>query len=135
MTSSGLAIKILCPAIPLALASCSKPSTKADLAAIMKTHDPATATLEALDVHQRKTTLSDQTELGILTLGDGSHAKYWFRSHHLTKGSGGTWFLLDSGERIYMTGYFCCEVDIPATDLASPTSLKAFIAKNDGRQP
>ncbi len=101
----------------------------------MRTHDPATATLEDIGGGQRKTTLAGSTEIGILTLGDGSQAKYWFRSHHMTKDPGGTWFLLDNGERIFMGGYFCCEVEILAPDLASPTSLKAFIKKKDGVQP
>lgn len=135
MKTTGIAIKVLCLAIPLALSSCSRSSTRAGLAAVMKANDPATVTLDAIDAHQRRTTLADQTEIGILTLGDGSQAKYWFRSHHNTKDMGGTWFLLDSGERLFMAGYFCCEVEIPGPSLANPASLKDFIAKNDGREP
>ena len=138
MNPAGIALKLSLLAIPAALSSCSKSSTKSDLARVMHAQDPASASASldgGIGSRQRRAILPDQTEIGLLTLGDGSQVKYWFRSHHLTQDAGGTWFLLSSGERLFMEGKFCCEVDIPAPSLASPASLKDFIAKNDGVRP
>ena len=66
---------------------------------------------------------------------NGSKAKYWFRSHHMAKDKGGTWFLLDGGDPVFMEGYFCCGVEIPDPSLTSSAALKDFIAKNDGVHP
>jgi hypothetical protein len=68
-------------------------------------------------------------------LKDGSSAKYWFRSHHLSDDLGGTIFTMSDVSQRFMSGYFCCEVQLPDTQLASLDELRAFIREVDGERP
>lgn len=83
----------------------------------------------------RRTFLADGTEAGIIQMRDGATAKYWFRSHHNSEDRGGAWFSMSDGTQLFMSGYFCCEVQLPETQLASLEALRAFIRQNDGVDP
>lgn len=123
---------------PLLTAGLVSPdTTKAPLKRISKRVDPATLRLEPGHVpFISHTILDDGTEVGIITMKNGSTAKYWFRSHHLDSGSiGGTWFAFDDGTRLYMSGYFCCNVDLPGGQPSEPDDLKRFIWKHHGTSP
>jgi hypothetical protein len=89
----------------------------------------------AYNDYARRTILPDGTETGVIQLKDGSTAKYWFRSHHQSEDLGGTIFAMSDGSERFMSGYFCCEVQLPRTQLASLDELRAFIAKADGVRP
>lgn len=98
--------------------------------------DPASLVLErAYNDYVRRAHLSDGTEVGIISCRDGSSARFWFRSHHLTRDDGGTWFRFSDGTEIFMSGYFCCEVQLPERPLDSLNDLRAFIQQHDGISP
>jgi hypothetical protein len=103
---------------------------------VHRSTDPATLSLEpAYNHYAHRTFLPDGTEVGVVQLKDGSIAKYWFRSHHLSQDKGGTIFALSDDSRRFMSGYFCCEVQLPEEQLASLADLRAFISAADGQRP
>jgi hypothetical protein len=89
----------------------------------------------AYNDYARRTILPDGTETGVIQFKDGSSAKFWFRSHHLSKDLGGTIFAMSDGSEKFMSGYFCCEVQLPNAQLASLDELRAFIRSADGVRP
>lgn len=98
--------------------------------------DPASLALgPGYNDYVRRAFLPDLTEAGIITCRDGSSSRYWFRSHHLTHDDGGTLFRFSDGRRIFMSGWFCCEVQLPEQQLASLAELEAFIRRYDGISP
>jgi len=111
-------------------------ATRRDLLRISAASDPISLTLEpGFNPCFRSTTLADNTEVGIIKCRDGSSARFWFRSHHLTGDKGGTLFRLSDGEELFMSGYFCCEVQLPEQAFASLDGLRAFVRKYDGTSP
>lgn len=119
----------------LTLASCEK-SSRSYLERARKQNDPATMKLgPAYNNYVRRAFLTDGTETGIIQLKDGSSARYWFSSHHKSKDLGGTIFAMSDGSEKFMSGYFCCEVQLPETQLASLNELRAFIRRGDGERP
>jgi hypothetical protein len=98
--------------------------------------DPASLSLErSYSEYVRSTILADGTQAGIITCRDGSSSRFWFRSHHLTHDNGGTLFRFSDGAKVFMSGYFCCEVEFPEQQLASLVELRAFIREHDGVSP
>ena len=117
------------------LAGCSR-SLHHELERISASSDPASLSLEpGYNDYVRRKFLPDRTETGVITCRDGSSSCYWFRSHHLTDDDGGTLFRLSDGTELFMTGCFCCEVQLPEQQLASLSDLRAFIRENDGVSP
>lgn len=111
-------------------------STRETLRASADKHDPTKAELEpAYNSYVRRSFLPDNTEYGIINIKDGSSAKYWFKSHHLTDDMGGTWFDMSDGTTTYAQGCFCCEVQLPEAQLSDLVALKKFIEKCDGTRP
>jgi hypothetical protein len=110
--------------------------TRSDLERISAASDPASLTLApAFNDYVRRVILADGTETGIISCRDASSSRYWFRSHHLTHDDGGTLFRFSDGTAIFMSGYFCCEVQLPEEQLASLAQLQAFIREHDGINP
>jgi hypothetical protein len=89
----------------------------------------------AYNDYVRHAFLPDGTELGVIQLKGGDSAKYWFRSHHLSQDLGGTIFAMSDGSERFMSGYFCCEVQLPEKQLASLAELHAFIDRANGQRP
>lgn len=117
------------------LAGCSS-GTRRELARISASSDPAELTLErGFNEYVCRTTLKDGTEAGIVMCRDGSSSRYWFRSHHLTNDDGGALFHLSDGTQIFMSGGFCCEVQLPDQQFASLSDLREFIRQRDGVKP
>lgn len=119
-----------------ALASCEKSASRSYLEGVRKQNDPATMKLEpAYNDYARCAILPDGTETGVVQLKDGSSAKYWFRSHHHSNDLGGTIFAMSDGSERFMSGYFCCEVQLPDKQFASLDELRPFIGQADGQRP
>ena len=98
--------------------------------------DPVSLSLErAYNDYVRRSILADGTEAGIISCRDGSSSRYWFRSHHLTHDDGGTLFRFSDGSQVFMSGYFCCEVQFPEQQFASLAELRAFIREHGGVSP
>lgn len=126
---------VLSLAICAVLTACS-PSLESKLRAVSATNDPNSLVLEVgYNSYVRRAFLPDHTEIGLVSMKDGSWAKYWFRSHHHTGDSGGTLFRLSDGTEVFMAGYFCCEVDLPEQQLESLEALRTFVSQHDGWNP
>jgi hypothetical protein len=107
-----------------------------ELERVSTTSDPASLSLgRGYDDYVRRAVLTDRTEVGIISCRDGSSSRYWFRSHHLTHDNGGTLFRFSDGTEVFMSGYFCCEVQLPEQQLASLAELRAFIREHHGIAP
>lgn len=59
-----------------------------------------------------KREFKDGIEYGIITLKDNSIVKYYCLSHHLVAGKGGTLFELPDGKTEFISGVFCCEMQL-----------------------
>ncbi len=128
--------KILILTIVLLLIGCSNYSTKEPLRELNKKYDPSALKLkQGYNSYVQNTHLEDGTEIGIIYLKDGSYAKYWFRSHHLVDDIGGTWFLMSDGQKEYMAGCFCCEVQLPENQPSNLKDLKRLIDECHGLKP
>ena len=122
--------------LALVITCCSRHPTKDPLSQISRQHNPANLKLtKGYDDYTERTFLSDRTELGVISLKDGNTSKYCFRSHHLCDDIGGTWFEMSDGQRIYMSGWFCCEVQLPHERPESLSALRSFIAQHNGVGP
>jgi len=120
----------------LLLLGCEKYPTRGALLKISERNDPAKMELEsAFNDCVRRASLEDGTEVGVIAFADGSSAKYWFRTHHRSEDIGGTWFEMSDGTKVYMAGYFCCEVQLPDEEIKSLAELKEFIKECDGSRP
>lgn len=100
------------------------------------TSDPVSLSLaRGYNDYVRRAFLADGTEAGIINCRDGTSSRFWFRSHHLTHDDGGTLFRFSDGTEVFMSGWFCCEVQLPEEQLASLVDLRAFIREHDGVRP
>lgn len=118
------------------MAGCSRYPTKEPLRQTMMKNDPSTMDLEpGFNKYVDRAILADGTETGIIHCKDGSLSKFWFRSHHLCKDIGGTWFSMSDGKEVYMGGRFCCEVQLPDEQMKSLAELRKFIQEGDGLAP
>ena len=127
--------KLLLIAFAAILTGCGSHSQR-EAARASATSDPASLSLgRGYNDYVRRSILADGTEAGIISCRDGSSSRYWFRSHHLTHDDGGTLFRLSDGTEVFMSGYFCCEVQLPEQQLASLVELRAFIREHHGVSP
>lgn len=127
--------RVLSLAICAVLIACSY-SIESKLKAVSAANDPNSSALEeGYNSYVRRAFLVDHTEIGLISMKDGSWSKYWFRSHHHTGDSGGTLFRLSDGTEIFMAGYFCCEVQLPEGQLESLQALRTFVSQHDGWNP
>ena len=103
---------------------------------VSKQFDPAKLELnQGFNTYVRRTHTEKGVELGYIVFADGDRAKFWFWSHHLSGDMGCTLFEFSDEKRIYMDGWFCCEVQLPETQLKSKAELKAFIHEHNGMSP
>ena len=126
---------ILVIAVAAALTGCAS-RTERELHQISSTSAPASLSLgQGFNGYVRRAILDDGTEAGIISCRDGSSSRFWFRSHHLTHDDGGTLFRFSDGTEVFMSGYFCCEVQLPDQQIASLRDLRAFIQQHHGVSP
>jgi hypothetical protein len=110
--------------------------TKELLDNISRHNDPGRLKLEnGFNSYVKRAFINDGTEVGVISLSNGSKVKYWFKSHHLTGDIGGTMFEFNNSRRIFMAGYFCCELQLPDNQIKNESELKSFINKYDGESP
>ena len=117
-------------------AGCSRYPTKAPLKRVSEKNDPSSLKLkQGYTTYVKYTHLEDGTNLGIIQMKDDSWSKYWFWSHHITDDMGGTWFVMSDGKKIYMAGYFCCEIILPEKQFENLGELRNFIKGHHGKSP
>ena len=120
----------------LFLSGCAAHSDKNKVEAISRLYDPKKTNLEGgYNRFVERSFTPQGSEYGLIHFRDASEAKYWFISHHAGNGIGGSLFELSDGTRIYMSGWFCCEVQLPEAGFANQNELKNFIRKHDGIAP
>lgn len=79
---------------------------------------------------------NDGVEYGIITLNNNQQIKFWFVSHHIISGKGGTIYEFPDGEKIFISGMHCCEVQFQdANSLKDLSTFKSYIEVNDGLKP
>ena len=112
-------------------------STKPSLFRISRNHDPFSMNLEQgyNSYVERTFLIEDKVELGIIHMKDGSYSKYWFKSHHVTDDTGGTWFEMSNGKKMYMAGYFCCEATFPEKQFEDLVELQSFVKEHHKTRP
>ncbi|NOU36944.1 MAG: hypothetical protein HOO88_09270 [Kiritimatiellaceae bacterium] len=126
---------LLLIAFAVILTGCASRSQR-EVARVSVASDPASLSLErGYNDYVRRAILADGTEAGVISCRDGSSSRFWFRSHHLTHDDGGTLFRFSDGTEVFMSGWFCCEVQLPEKQLASLVELRAFIREHDGISP
>jgi hypothetical protein len=126
---------LLVIALAAILTGCAS-RTQRELQRISAASDPAALSLEqGYNDYVRRAILADGTEAGIICCRDGSFSRFWFRSHHLTRDDGGTFFRFSDSTAVFMSGYFCCEVQLPEQQMATLDDLRAFIQKHHGVSP
>lgn len=117
------------------LVGCST-STQRELERITAVSDPAALALEqGYNDYVHRSFLPGGIETGVIQCEDGASSKYWFRSHHLSDDMGGTLFHFSDGTKVFMSGWFCCEVQLPDRQFASLAQLRAFIREHNGTGP
>ena len=89
--------------------------------------DPADFSLNTLSDSIRFQVLEGGLQVGIITLKSGEEIKFWFCSHHCAKGPSWTRFELPDGEVRYLSGQFCCEVQIADESLSDLDAFQAML--------
>ena len=143
--AKGVTPTLLIIALAVVITGCT-PRSQREVVRISAVSDPASLTLKpGYNDYVRRTRLAGGTEAGIITCRDGSSARYWFRSHHLAseegiqsyfmRENGSTLFRFSDGTEHFMSGWFCCEVQLPEKQLTSLTELRSFIEEHHGVGP
>ncbi len=105
-----------------------------ELRRISATTDPMALTLEqGFNHYVRRTVIADGTETGIIQCGDGGASRYWFCAHNGPDNEGNALFRFSDGREFFVTGRFCCEVQLPERQLASLEEMRRFIQGGNGK--
>ncbi|PXA03330.1 hypothetical protein DDZ13_12980 [Coraliomargarita sinensis] len=127
--------RILTALVCLAFVGCS--ATVQELKQTRERHPPEKLSLKPgyNDYVKRHFLEEEKVECGRIFFANGDYADYWFKSHHLTKDAGFTYFVFSDDKAKIMEGWFCCEVQLPHDQLSNKHALIAFIEKHDGMVP
>lgn len=68
--------------------------------------------------------LSNNVQYGFITLKNKEEIKFWFVSHHFMSDKGGTIYEFPNGEKKFISGMHCCEVQF--NDIESLNDLSTF---------
>ena len=84
--------------------------------------------------------IKDGIQYGLIHLEDSEEVKFWFLTHHATSDIGGTIYEFSSGEKIFCSGFHCCEVQFYEKGRIGKTfknvsELKKIITETDGISP
>ena len=75
-------------------------------------------------------------EYGIITLNNKEDLKFWFVSHHLISDKGGTIYEFPNGEKKFISGMHCCEVQFNDIEsLKDLSTFKSYIETKNGLKP
>ena len=75
-------------------------------------------------------------EYGIITLDNTQKVKFWFVSHHHMSDKGGTIYEFPNGEKKFISGMHCCEVQFNDSEaLYDLSTFKSYIDLKNGRTP
>ena len=118
--------------------SCSSESEKILRAKVKKTYfNFDTLNTSDKNIHWA---LQKEIQYGIINTETNEQIKFWFLSHHFTDDLGGTLYEFPDGERIFYSGYHCCELSFSETEneesiFKSVPTFKSFINDKKGTFP
>ena len=79
---------------------------------------------------------NDGVEYGIITLKNNQQIKFWFVSHHIMSDKGGTIYEFPDGEKIFISGMHCYEVQFhDANSLKDLPAFQNYIEPKNGTKP
>lgn len=75
-------------------------------------------------------------QYGIISLDNTAKVKFWFVSHHFISDKGGTIYQFPNGEKKFISGMHCCEVQFHDTEsLKDVSTFKDYLEANNGLKP
>lgn len=75
-------------------------------------------------------------QYGIITLYNKQEIKFWFVSHHFMSDKGGTIYEFPNGEKKFISGMHCCEVQFNDMEsLNDVSTFKNYLEAKNGLRP
>lgn len=75
-------------------------------------------------------------QYGIITLNNKQEIKFWFVSHHFMSDKGGTIYEFPNGDKQFISGMHCCEVQFNDYEaLHNLSTFKSYIDLKNGSTP
>lgn len=80
--------------------------------------------------------LDKDVQYGIITLNNKQEIKFWFVSHHFMSDKGGTIYEFPNGEKKFISGMHCCEVQFNNHEsLNNLSTFKNYLEAKNGLRP
>jgi len=80
--------------------------------------------------------LDKDVQYGIITLNNKQEIKFWFVSHHFMSDKGGTIYEFPNGEKKFISGIHCCEVQFNDDEsLKDFSTFKNYLEAKNGLSP
>ena len=80
--------------------------------------------------------LDKDVQYGIITLNNKQEIKFWFVSHHFMSDKGGTIYEFPNGEKKFISGMHCCEVQFNDDEsLKDLSTFKNYLEAKNGLRP
>lgn len=80
--------------------------------------------------------LDKDVQYGIITLNNNQKIKFWFVSHHFMSDKGGTIYEFPNGDRQFISGMHCCEVQFNNDEsLNDLSTFKNYLEAKNGLRP
>ena len=80
--------------------------------------------------------LDKDVQYGIITLNNKQEIKFWFVSHHFMSDKGGTIYEFPNGEKKFISGMHCCEVQFNDDEsLKDLSTFKNYLEAKNGLKP
>lgn len=77
--------------------------------------------------------LDKDVQYGIITLNNKQEIKFWFVSHHFMADKGGTIYEFPNGEKEFISGMHCCEVQFKDDEsLNDISTFKNYLEAKNG---
>lgn len=75
-------------------------------------------------------------QYGIITLYNKQEIKFWFVSHHFMSDKGGTIYEFPNGDKQFISGMHCCEVQFNYDEsLNDVSTFKNYVEAKNGLRP
>lgn len=80
--------------------------------------------------------LDKDVQYGIITLNNKQEIKFWFVSHHFMSDKGGTIYEFPNGDKQFISGMHCCEVQFNDDEsLKDLSTFKNYLEAKNGLKP
>jgi hypothetical protein len=100
---------------------------------ISRSYDPSAMSLKSdRNDYLSFAVTTENVQVGLIKLSDGTAVKFWFLSHHVNNGVSLAIFRFPDGTEATMEGYFCCGLEFVGDQPRTAEELRFFIKKHDG---